>query len=322
VTKPRFIYATNPSTLTHFIDELQMKWPDIQANINNLLDDPKKLKEVLRLQDGDGTKSLREAASNEFNFHVLFPSLKAVITWDGGYVRTFLDRLMKLLPEGVQHLPMYSMSTETIETLPHKINGKISFLPTMKNTLPEFSDEGGKILKAHELQVNACYSLLITNSWGLERYDTQDIFKVEEMIDDLPSLTFIRRRNVTASITGEKITEVQAILLSGMLKEKYPALIPTTLSLYPVFDKNSVGYQLAIIGTTLNNASEVSKDADAFLGQINSEYRDKVKSGRLLPLHLKTMSVQELAALMGQESRWESQFKVMPLYEKPVTKNN
>lgn len=322
VTKPRFIYATNPSTLTHFIDELQRNWPDIQSNIKKMLDAPESLKGVLRLQDGDGIKSLREAASKDFKISILFSSLKAVITWDGGYVRIFLDRLMKLLPDRVQHLPMYSMSTETIETLPHKINGKISFLPTMKNTLPEFLTEEGKILKANELQINASYTLLITNKWGLERYDTQDIFKVEAIIDHLPSLKFVRRRNVTASITGEKITEAQAILLSGMLKERYPELIPTSLSLFPIFDKNSVGYQMAIIGITLNNASEVSRDADALLGQINSEYKDKVRSGRLLPLHLKTMSVKELAALMGQETRWESQFKVMPLYEKPVTTNS
>lgn len=320
VTKPRFVYATNPSTITHFLDEVQKNWSEIQIHLQNLVKDESVLKSLLRLEDGDGKKNL-DVILNK-GPEKLFPELVAVITWDGGYVKTFLDRLMTMLPAKTRHLPMYSMSTETIETLPHRVRGKIVFMPTMKHTLPEFMDKNGKLLRANELEANSTYTLIITNHFGLERYDTQDEFLVTEMIDRLPALKFLRRRNVTASLTGEKITEPQALLLQQMLREKYPELLKSSLSLFPVIDNKEARYHMVIIGEELNNQNTISLDAEKFLGEINSEYKDKVKSGRLLPIHLKKMSVRELASLMGQENRWESQFKVMPLYEKPVTKNS
>lgn len=320
ITKPRFVYATNPSTITHFLDEVHNNWSEIQLRLKFLLKNKDVLEKLLELQDGNGKENLASLIVEGPGS--IFPSLKAVITWDGGYVNVFLERLMKLLPKNTRHLPMYSMSTETIETLPHRINDKIVFLPTMKHTLPEFMDKDGKLLKAHELEANSVYTLIITNQWGLERYDTQDEFLVTEMIDKLPALKFIRRRNITASLTGEKITETQALLLQQMLKEKYPQLMNASLSLFPVIDEKQARYQMVIIGKDFEHDGNISLDAEKFLGEINNEYKDKVKSGRLLPICLEKMSVRELASLMGQENRWESQFKVMPLYEKPVTKNN
>lgn len=323
VTKPRFLYATNPSTLTHFLDELKRHWPDIRIKLKQIISDEIQLPVLLKMQDGNGLLRLKYfSEAKEFFIPELFPSLQAVITWDGGYVKTFLDRLMRLLPARIRHIPMYSMSTETIETLPHRINGRIVFLPTMKNTLPEFLDQNGKIHMATDLELRASYTLVITNKWGMERYDTQDEFKVDEIVEGLPSLKFMRRRNITASITGEKVTENQAILMQKMLKDKYPELAGTSLSLFPVVHLNSAGYQMVIIGEFLSDAKNIAIDAEKILGEINNEYRDKVRSGRLLPIHSMNMSVKELAALMGQENRWESQFKVMPLYEKPVAKNN
>lgn len=277
-----------------------------------------------KLQGSEELRALSKISDGEviLNPDLIFNDLKAVITWDGGYVKSFLDRLMNELPAGVKHIPMYSMSTETIETLPHRINGKILFLPTMKYSLPEFLNSDGKLLKPSELKIASTYSLIISNIWGLERYDTQDEFQVVEMIDGIPALKFLRRRNVTASLTGEKITESQALLLQQMLKEKHPELVRNSLSLYPLIDQKKAGYQMVIIGEHAADENQITQDAETFLCEINNEYRDKVKSGRLLPIHLKKMSVRELASVMGQESRWESQFKVMPLYEKPVTKNS
>ncbi len=48
------------------------------------------------------------------------PAVEAYICWTGGYVKPFLDRLATHLPSPRYKLiPMYSMSTETIETLPY-----------------------------------------------------------------------------------------------------------------------------------------------------------------------------------------------------------
>jgi hypothetical protein len=322
LTLPRFVYATNPSTLTHFIDELHTHWPMVKLKIKELLNSQNLLKPLLTIQEGNGLKRLQSITQSDFNLERIFPQLLAVITWDGGYVRTFLNRLMEILPKGVMHLPMYSMSTETIETLPHKFNNRIVFLPTMNKTRPEFLDSDGKLLNPHELIPGMVYSLIITNEWGFERYDTQDEFQVVEMIDHLPHLIFLRRRNITASVTGEKLTESQVRLMQELLLEKFPILGNATLCLFPIIENNNIRYQLAMIGQTEDLSDLLTSEAEAILFEINTEYRDKVQSGRLLPMVGKAMTVKELALMMGQENSWESQFKVMPLYEKPVTKNS
>ena len=47
------------------------------------------------------------------------PALHAYCSWDGGYVGTFLQSVQRHLPpDRFTHIPMYSMSTETVQTLP------------------------------------------------------------------------------------------------------------------------------------------------------------------------------------------------------------
>lgn len=313
ITQPRFLYATNPSTLTFFLKELEVRWKEVRVRMKNV---PPGL---MRLSDRNGerlmmTFLIREKAPT---IKELLPDLHAVITWDGGYVKTFLDQLKASLP-GIQFLPMYSMSTESIETLPHRIGEKIYFLPLARGMYPEFKEtESEKILAPFDLTPGKNYELIVSDEWGLRRYDTGDIFLVNGMIDGIPDLSFIRRKGINSSLTGEKLTEEHALELANVLRKKIPELGKLPLTLFPVSKDNGIGYELAIIGR-VNVHSELSVMAGEELGKINSEYEAKVTSGRLRPLKVTVMTEQELAALMGKEKDWESQFKVLPLYEKLI----
>ncbi|WPU66942.1 GH3 family domain-containing protein [Peredibacter starrii] len=307
VTSPRFFYATNPSTLTHFLDEVQNEWPLIRESLKKCL----KNSELLRLTDG--SQRLEKLIQEEkFSLEALAPDLIGMITWDGGYVAPFLERLREKYPKLV-FIPMYSMSTETIETLPHRVKGKLHFLPTMKGVAPEFLKDGEIV---RELEVNETYTLIISDIWGLDRYDTQDEFEVVGFVNGLPDLRFKRRRNVTASMTGEKISEDQCLLLYQKLRKRF-GLEDLYLSLYGRMLGDQAQYVLNLIGPK-KEFPQLEVAANEILCSINSEYSSKIQSGRLLPLKVEALSVSAFAELMGQKVKWESQFKVMPLYEKPL----
>lgn len=323
VTQPRFLYATNPSTLTHFFSQVSTHWRNIQESIDKFFQNKKLVKSVLSLADGNARRrlqDLRMEASPDLT--KVLPRLQAFISWDGGYTGIFVEQLKKQFPS-IDHIPMFSMSTEAIETIPHRINGRLYFLPAVPHTYAEFLDEeSGNIIPPHKLTKGKSYSLLISDKWGLKRYDTQDIFLVRDMIDQLPDLVFRRRRNRTSSTMGEKITEVQVALLFSKLKEHFPELAYAGATLFPRESEGQIFYQLMIIGAGIKDTSLLSRKGEEYLKEINSEYKSKVDSGRLLPMKARVSTEAELAALMGKGDNWESQFKVLPLYEKIVRVNS
>lgn len=314
ITQPRFLYATNPSTLTFFLKELEARWKEVRVRLKNI---PPGL---MRLSDHNGERLLmtfliREKAPR---LEELLPDLKAVITWDGGYVKPFLDQLKATLP-GVIFLPMYSMSTETIETLPHRIGNALYFFPIVKGMYPEFGEfETQRILSPFELVKGKTYELIVSDEWGLRRYSTGDLFEVRDIVNAIPDLAFIRRKGMTSSVTGEKLTEEHVKELSAILGKLFPTVSRSPMTLYPVSQNSEIRYELGIIGKDL--PAGLSLAADAELSRINQEYAAKVSSGRLHPLTARLLTEQELAVLLGKENHWESQFKVLPLYDKLIVR--
>lgn len=327
ITRPRIIYATNPSTITHFFKELYAHQKSVHQQLNKLFG-TEDLKFLMQLADGNAQHRLELCAKHSPpDFYTLAQELitqklKAFITWDGGYVGVFVEQLKNKFPH-VEHIPMFSMSTEALETLPHRINGEISFLPTAPKTHAEFYEANTpqiiKLYQSHELQAGKSYVMVISDQWGLDRYDTQDIFYVKKMIQGLPDLSFQRRREITASVTGEKLTQTQVESLYQNLKQKYPQLQEFSLSMYPRMINENVLYEIMLIGADASfDLEQMSTFADDFLKNINSEYCSKIESGRLLPLKIQMGSEQKLVRLLGKEESWESQFKFLPLYAKVV----
>lgn len=315
ITQPRFLYATNPSTLTFFLKELETRWKDVRIHLKKI---PPGL---MRLRDIDGERRVMNFVMREKapRLQELLPHLTAVITWDGGYVKPFLDQLKGLLP-GVSFVPMYSMSTETVETLPHKMNQQIHFFPVSRGVYPEFHEPGTeKFLTPFELEKGKIYEMIINDEWGLRRYCTRDLFEVTAILQGLPDLRFIKRKGMTSSLTGEKLTEEHVHELSVVLRKRFPELGDSAVSLFPVSQEGVFSYELAVVGR-LSLPETLSAVADQELGKINHEYAFKISSGRLKRLSARLFSEQDLATLMGKESHWESQFKVLPLYEKVIAR--
>ncbi len=322
ITRPRIIYATNPSTITHFFKQLEGEWEDIRKALGELLQSPEELKPLLQLAEGDALGRLQQAHQQDTpQIDPIIETLNAFISWDGGYVGLFVKQLKKKFPR-IQHIPMFSMSTEVIETFPHIIKNRLYFLPTIAGIYYEFYDpQDQNIYQKDELVVGKSYVLIVTDKWGLERYNTKDIFLVKQMVDGLPDLAFIKRSEITASVTGEKITETQVRILYESLRKKFEFLKDASLSMYPREVDDYVHYELIVIANTQNNTQLIASAAEKILQEINIEYKTKVDSGRLHPLKVKFGNEGDLAFLFGKEKNWESQFKIMPLYANIIRTN-
>jgi len=317
ITRPRIFYATNPSTLTHFIQELEKNWKKIQKSIKQLLEEKTHLNPILDLTDGDALSRLQILSESSFDLELIFPKLQAVITWDGGYLKVFIEILQKKLP-GIEIIPMYSMSTEAILTSPHKIKNKTYYLPISPKVKIYFRQKNtNKLLTPFDLIIGDDYEMVISDPWGLKNYGTQDIFKVKNIIHGWPDLHFLKRKGLNSSLTGEKITEEQAHILFESLKERFFELKLKALSLIPTQMENTFFYQLVLIGdeSVIKNIKPIEDFAEEEMQKINEEYASKIKSGRLLPIKITSKTPAEFATFFKRDKDWESQFKILPLYE-------
>jgi hypothetical protein len=220
---------------------------------------------------------------------------------------------------------MYSMSTETVETVSHYTERGVSFLPLASGVyyelLPlEASDEPQYLITPRQAQVGASYLLVVSDRYGLRRYQTEDIFEVVGFVEGLPDLRFVRRRGLSYSFTGEKLTGEQAALAFSKLRVELSLSERVFLSLLPVDPKDVAAprYDLAIVGAPPDSGNEVfAQRCDNILGEINAEYAAKRETGRLGPICPRPMDAESFAELVGGERHrgsWEAQLKFLPMY--------
>lgn len=325
ISNPGVLYSTNPSTLSTFFDDLQNNWRESSALIRNWRNYPKRFnsdvrKIAQRLASTGSEKRLKAIATSDtpLPIDVWAPAVEAYISWTGGYVKPFLDRLQKHLPSHRYRLiPMYSMSTETIETLTYFQNNDIYFLPLAPGVVYEFLEESEtRFIKPTELEPGKLYEMIVSDSYGLRRYRTGDLFLCRRKINNLPDLVFQRRRGLQYSFTGEKLTAEQVTLVFDQLRERYPqAFADCYLTCLPSLD-TIPHYKVLLIGGPRHGPTHLKNLAthcDQLLGEINCEYKSKRASGRLGTLTLIQIGTREFAETFSSRSGWESQFKFLPL---------
>jgi GH3 auxin-responsive promoter len=329
LSNPGVLYSTNPSTLSTFFDELHVNWHSHSLLIRDWCQRPNDFeRSVCRLANLISSKgsARRLAAIASLTtcppLEVYAPAVATYICWTGGYVKPFLDRLEKYLPAPrYLRVPMYSMSTETVETIIDIRGSSISFLPIAPGVHYEFRKANEElVLEPHELEVGHSYSLIVTDNYGLKRYDTGDQFFCREKVRGLPDLFFQRRRDLEYSFTGEKLTAAQVTTvfetirssLQSCLSDQFLTCIPSAV---PV-----PHYKLVVVADESHYSREplvqLSSHCDRLLCEINCEYKVKRDSGRLGPLQavILTRDTFVKLALGSKAGSWETQFKFLPLY--------
>jgi GH3 auxin-responsive promoter len=333
IANPGVFYSTNPSTVSTFFDELTNDWRkssrlirDWVANQNQFDRD---VRRIARRIDSRGSKArlqLIATSDTPVPIESFAPSLQAYICWTGGYVRPFLDRLQKYLPPArYRHIPMCSMSTETLETLSYFQNGEVAFIPLGDAVVHEFIDpsEPRRIKAPSELEPGHSYELIVTDAHGLRRYQTRDLFLCRrKLTNGLPDLAFVRRSGLEYSFTGEKLTAEQMTSVFERLRADYRDLLANRyLTCVPSQPSDDAvpHYKVLLIGDCPNQTNLphalLATRCDELMMQLNCEYKSKRVSGRLGPVRFMETTVQEFARRLSRHGGWESQFKFLPLWQ-------
>jgi hypothetical protein len=323
------LYATNPSTISTFLDELASDWQQASRLIKDWCEAPASFtpevhKIARRLESRGCNERLKQIATSyaPLPLSVCAPAVEAYICWTGGYVKPFLDRLATHLPSARYKLiPMYSMSTETIETLPDFRGEDVAFLPMAAGVVYEFIEETAldrvdNLLNPHQLEPGKLYAMVVSDAYGLRRYQTDDLFLCKRKLKGLPDLAFGRRRSLEYSFTGEKLTAEQLTTVFEQLRAMYPSLLANRfLTCVPIQPPGAVPhYQLLLLGDQPSSSHDfIAARCDELLSEINCEYRSKRSSGRLGPIECTQAEIRDFAERFENNATWETQFKFIPL---------
>jgi hypothetical protein len=331
VTNPGVLYATNPSTISTFFDELQTNWIASSRLVRDWQSDPNKFDStqrrlVSRVTSRGSAKRLLLIASSTsaVPLQQFAPAVRAYICWTGGYVKPFLDRLAKhLSPPRYRLIPMYSMSTETVETETAFRNGDVQFLPLSHGVVHEFipaaaNDDAQNLVAPAQLTPGQTYAMVVSDSYGLRRYQTGDLFECRRMTNGLPDLAFLRRRALEYSFIGEKVTaEKLNVVFYDVRAHVAEVLGDGFLTCVPSLPRNETPHYKFVLIRDSNNcfdADLLAHHCDQLLSQLNCEYNNKRRTGSLGParfLQAKTSVFAERFA-----DTWETQFKFLPLYQR------
>ncbi|MCB9867404.1 MAG: GH3 auxin-responsive promoter family protein [Phycisphaerales bacterium] len=145
----------------------------------------------------------------------------------------------------------------------------------------EYGADRPTVLRAHELTAGAEYFILLTTSAGLYRYDIGDRVRVTDHLGETPLIEFLHKGVHASSLTGEKLTEQQAVLAFGALGPDASG-VARTFVLAPQWG-NPPHYRLHVeeeLPSGCNHAA-LAATYDARLQAINIEYASKRDSGRL-----------------------------------------
>ena len=333
IADPGLIYATNPSTIATFLNSVSSNWTVVRRFVRDYVEgrvDGAPLQRIhARIASRGATERLAQIAESDsaLPVQILFPGLRAFCCWDGGYTHLFVEQIRTHLPEEqYRHVPMYSMSTETVETVPARIGKRYVYLPLAPGVFYEFiecgdADAVSNLKLPRELRLGHRYTMVVCDPYGLRRYQTEDVFECEGFVKGVPDLRFVHRRNLSYSFTGEKLTAEQLRLAYAQAGEQFGALGANSfLTCFPSFPEGASipSYRLVIVGLSFEqslHSSEIADFVEARVMEINSEYEAKVRSGRLGRMSAEVVGVGEFVTnVVNGGGAWLSQFKFLPLY--------
>lgn len=149
------------------------------------------------------------------NEYIEFKNLKIISCWADSSSKIYADNLAKEYPSALIQ-PKGLLATEGITSFPLCNKGCIiSYL----SHFYEFMDENSNTFLINELEEGKTYTVILTTSGGLYRYNTHDLIKVVDFYKNLPIIEFIGRDNNVSDYFGEKISES---FVNNVLAQIYP----------------------------------------------------------------------------------------------------
>jgi hypothetical protein len=235
--------------------------------------------------------------------------------WTGGSVGVYLPQVHKLYGDVAIRDHGLSASEGRI-TIP-LTDGSSAGILDYRNHYFEFIpvDQHGTanptIIESHELEEGCDYYILLTTSGGLYRYDIQDVVRCVGFEGEAPLVEFLNKGKHFSNITGEKLSEYQAI---DAVRRAFTELqLPVaTFTLAPSMDEfqHKPRYLLLVEPEAhFGRAAELARHVQINLASNNLEYGDKSSSGRLLPVAVHEVSPGTWDALRADRTRDRGNFE-------------
>ncbi|GAA0689151.1 GH3 auxin-responsive promoter family protein [Streptomyces malaysiensis subsp. malaysiensis] len=311
----RLIVAVNPSKITALAAELSASAERLVREVREgtLLGAPHPL---LRPDPALAWRldALRDFGGGDLLLPDLWPNLSLLVCWRSASARFYQGWLERIAPD-VPVIPFSTTGTEGIVTLPvdtHPSAGPLAVGQGVYEFVPcPESDDGSPLtpdeetLSFAELSTGGTYRLVMSQANGLYRYDVGDVYRVAGWVGELPRLEFAGRGGSVSSFTGEKLTEQDFFAAVHRALPAGDGMSPPVFSAVPVWDTPPY-YVLTVewprplqaMGT-----AEFARRAEAALCDVNSEYEDKRRTGRLRPLRVRALSPGTFRNLAERRSR-------------------
>jgi hypothetical protein len=229
-----------------------------------------------------------------------WPELDVLAVWMGGSVNVYLSQLPALYGnvEIRDHGLSASEGRMTIPISGGTSAGVLDFYHHYFEFIPvgEHDSAHPTVLEGHELQEGGEYYIVMTTSGGLYRYDIHDVVRCVGFVGQAPLIEFLNKGKNFSNLTGEKLSEHQAI---RAVKKSFSELqLPIdTFTLAPVMDEEPRYVLLVESLAQHGQTSELAHRVQLNLSAVNEEYRDKCGSGRLLPVQVREVADGTWSAL-------------------------
>ena len=241
-----------------------------------------------------------------------WPRLAVLAVWMGGSVGLFLPQLAELYgPAAVRdHGLSASEGRMTIPLADGTPAGLLDFYHHYFEFIPveEHGRANPTVLEAHELQEGGEYFIILTTSGGLYRYDIRDVVRCVGFEGQAPLLEFLNKGKNFSNLTGEKISEYQAIeAVEQSFRELSLAIDAFTLA--PVMEEKPRYVLLVEPQIHQGRVEELARRVQAQLERVNEEYAEKSASGRLLPLQVREVPAGTWDALRLEKTSQRGNFE-------------
>lgn len=256
----------------------------------------------------------RLAVGRPFTGREQFPGLRAVLCWRSGPSQFFWHRLKAMLPERIEYFDLGYVASDTPLTYRLAAGGRqiCAFDDVYFEFLPEDPDEPEPAIAYADMVLGRSYRIVVTNAYGLYRYDIGDIVRATGYFGRAPTIEFVRKVDGFSNMTGEKLSEDQVIdAVQGALD--LAGLRCAYFAVAPHFPSSSYRLYLDAGRAESVPADTLAGQVDVALSAANQEYDAKRRSERLGALQVVVVrpgAFDRCKASLVARGRREAQFKL------------
>ena len=207
--------------------------------------DPKRASELVEIFD--------MYKNRDILYEKIWSRLVLISCWGDAQASLFFEKLKLLFPNTKFELKGL-IATEGFISFPNS-GGDGSNLSILSHFFEFKEINSDRVYLAHELKNGSQYSVILTTSGGLYRYEIGDIVEVVGFNGDCPLIKFLGKKDYFVDMCGEKLSEIEVdnavkgVLFELDLKPNFWIVAPE------IVDSCSSRYVLFIQG---NNQDELS----------------------------------------------------------------